>query len=141
MEKYNYRRAITNDVREWIMNDTDIPDNGIMEGRDDDLYNWIEEEIWGEDIVTGNGENYYGTEEFCSECLAGNFDLVYEAVHNMDLDNEGLNILEHYEHKDLARYLDCTIRCYLLLECIYKAVNELLQEGWIKYYAINDSEN
>ena len=128
MEKYNYRRAIIDDLKDWIINESDIMEEGIKENRDDDLSNWIYDETFDEDSVTGNGTYYYGTEEFCSECLSGNFDLLYEAAHEFAIDDEINVLIHHYEHKDLARYFDCTIRCYLLGECIEKALEELQDE-------------
>lgn len=132
MEKYDYRRAITDDIKDWIINETDIIEEGIKEDRDDDLSNWIYEEVFDEDSITGNGPYYYGTEDFCSECLSGNFDILYEAAREFAIDDEVNILIKHYEDKDLARYFDCTIRCYLLMECVYAAVEELIQEGKLK---------
>lgn len=125
MEKYDYRRAITDDIKDWIANETDILEEGITEGKDDDIYNWIYDEIFDEDSITGNGTYYYETEEKCSEYLNGNYDLLYKAMHEFAIDDEVNVLIKHYEDKDLARYFDCTIRCYLLGECIKKALEEL----------------
>lgn len=132
MKKYDYKRAIIDDIKDWIVNETDIIEEGIKEDRDEDLYNWIYEEVFDEDSITGNGPYYYGTEDFCSECLSGNFDILYEAAHEFAIDDEINILIKHYENKDLARYFDCTIRCYLLMECVYAAVEELIQEGKLK---------
>ena len=137
MKKYDYRRAIIDDIKDWIVNDTDLIENGYMEDRDEDLYNWIYEEVFDEDSITGNGPYYYGTENFCSECLSGNFDILYEAAHEFAIDDEINILIKHYEDKDLARYFDCTIRCYLLMECTYAAVEELIQEGKLKNLTSN----
>ena len=137
MEKYDYRRTITNDIKDWIVNDSDILEEEIEEGRDDDIYNWIYDEIFDEDSITGNGTYYYGTEEFCSECLSGNFDLLYEAAHEFAIDDEINILIQHYENKDLARYFDCTIRCYLLMDCIYQAIEELMKDGKFKNLTSN----
>lgn len=137
MEKYDYRRAITDDIKDWIINETDIIEEGIKEDRDEDLYNWIYEEVFDEDSITGNGPYYYGTEDFCSECLSGNFDILYEAAHEFAIDDEVNILIKHYEDKDLARYFDCTIRCYLVMECVYAAVEELIQEGKLKNLTSN----
>ena len=137
MEKYDYRRAITDDIKDWIMTETDFSETGIKDGEDDDLYDWIEEQIWSDSTVTGNDGYYYGTEEFCSECLSGNFSLLYDAA-NEYASGDGIEILiKHYEDKSLARYFDCIIRCYLLMDCIYAAVDELIKEGKIKYLTNN----
>lgn len=140
MEKYDYRRAIIDDVKDWIVNDTDIIEEGYMNGRDDDLYNWIYDEIFNEDSITGNGTYYYGTEEFCSECLSGNFNLLYSAMEEFEVDNETKVLIKHYENKDLARYFDCTIRCYLLMDCIYAAVDELRADGTLRYMGTYNSD-
>ena len=140
MEKYDYRRAMIDDIKDWIVSDTDISEEGIVEGRDDDLYDWIQEEIWDGAVITGNDGYYYGTEEFCSECLSENFDLLYNAAHEFALGDGVDTLIKHYEDKSLARYFDCLIRCYLLGECIYVAVDELIKEGKVKYITNQNSE-
>ena len=133
MEKYDYKRTTIDNIKDWIVNDSDILEEEIEEEREDDLYNWIYDEIFDEDSVTGNGAYYYDTEEKCSEYLAGNFDILYEAVREFAVDDEANVIIKHYENKDLARYFDCTIRCYILMDCIYTAVDELIKDGRLRY--------
>lgn len=128
MDKYDYRRALTDDIKDWIVNDTDIMDNGFDELRDDELPNWIYDEVWNEDSVTGNSSYFYNTEEKCSEYLSGNYDILYEAAHEFNMDDEINILIKYYENKSLARYFDCTIRCYLLSECIGTALKELINE-------------
>lgn len=137
MEKYDYKRAITDELKDWIVNETDVCEEGIVDGRDDDLYDWIYDNTFGEDAITGNGSYYYGTEDKCSEYLSGNFDLLYEAMHEFAIDDEVNILIKHYEDKDLARYFDCTIRCHLLMDCIYAAIDELIKEGEIKHLTNN----
>ena len=122
MEKYDYRRNLIDDIKDWIINETDITEENK---HDDEIANWIYDEVFNNDGITGNGWSYYGTEEFCSECLSGNFDLLYTAAHEFCIDDEIDILISHYKNKDLARYFDCTIRCYLLGECIEKALEEL----------------
>ena len=117
MEKYDYRRAITDEVKDWIMNDSDIPEEGIKD--EDAIYDWIYDEVFDNDSITGNGPYYFDTEEKCSEYLSGNFDLLYEAMYDFGERDEISFIIQHYEDKDLARYFDCMIRCYLLMDCVY----------------------
>ena len=127
MEKYDYRRAITDDVKDWIVNDTDIMENGYI-SNDEEIYNWIYDEVFNNDSITGNGAYYYNTEEKCSEYLSDNFDLLYEAAHEFCIDDEINILINHYEDKSLARYFDCTIRCYLLMDCILTAIKELQEK-------------
>lgn len=122
MEKYDYKRAIIDDIKDWIVNDTDIIENGIKEERDDELVNWIYDEIWAEDGVTGNGIFGYAPADKCEEYLAGNLRLAFEALENFSV---SLKELAKKDTNELIRYLDCTIRCYLLDECIAAALDEL----------------
>ena len=127
MDKYDYRRALTDDLKDWIVNNTDIMEEGVVEERDNELPNWIYDEVWGEDSITGNGYSYYASEEKCSEYLADNYDILYDAAREFCLDDDINILINHYKNKDLARYFDCTIRCYLLGECIDVALEELVK--------------
>ena len=129
MGKYDYRRAITEAVKDWIVNESDILENEYNEERDDELSNWIYDEVWTEDSITGNGIYYYDTEDKCSEYLSENFDLLYEAAQTFCNDDDINILMDHYKNKDLARYFDCTIGCYLLDKCIEKALEELKYDG------------
>lgn len=129
MDKYDYRRVLTDDLKDWIVNDTDIMEEGIIEERDDELPNWIYDEVWGRDEITGNGMYFYDTEEKCSEHLADNYELLYDAVREFSVDDDIRILIEYFKNKSLARYFDCTIRCYLLSECIGTALEELMDEA------------
>ena len=125
MEKYDYRRAIIDDLKDWIVNDTDIMENKEQYGDRELLIAWIYDEAFTESSITGNGYDWYNTEEKCSEYISDNFELLYEAAHEYCIDDEMNTLIQQYEDKSLARYFDCTIRCYLLGECIEKALEEL----------------
>ena len=124
MEKYDYREAIINDLKDWIINETDILEN-ISNIDDDDFIEWLEDEAFSQDSITGNGLEYYDTEEKCSEYLSGNYDLLYKAAYKFYMDDDINNVIKHYQNKSLARYFDRAIRCYLLRECIEEALKEL----------------
>ena len=127
MEKYDYKRAIIDDLKDWIVNDTDIIEEDNLEDNleDEDLLNWIYDETWAEDGITGNGIFGYAPASKCEEYLAGNLHLALEA-----LDSFGASFkdLLPKANDELIRYLDCTIRCYLLMDSIYIAVEELKNE-------------
>lgn len=57
MEKYDYRNAVLEDVREAIMNNTECrPESGeSME----DFIERVYEDLWVNDSVTGNGSGSY----------------------------------------------------------------------------------
>lgn len=128
MEKYDYRRAITDAIKDWIVNDTDLMEEGGSSIYDDDIADWIYDEVWDEDFITGNGIYYHDTEDKCSEYICYNFDLLYEAAREYCIDDDINVLIKHYEDQSLARYFDTTIRCYLLGECIEKALEELKNE-------------
>ena len=124
MEKYDYRNEITKNIKSWIADNTDFLEEKPEEDHDE-LSSWLYDELFIEDEITGNGTYFYDSEDNCSEYLSDNFDLVYEAMREYCI-NDDINILiKQYENKSLARYFDCTIRCYLLGECIEKALEEL----------------
>ena len=123
MEKYNYEDAITQDVKDWIINETDILTNRDAYGTDYELIDWIEDEVWGDDSVTGNGDFCYAGEDECSMFLAGNSDLLYEALDS--LGTTAPSLIEHYYDHSMYQYFDTTIRCYLLVPCIERAIEEL----------------
>lgn len=124
MEKYDYRNEITKNIKSWIADNTDFLKEKPEEDHDE-LSNWLYDELFIEDEITGNGPYFYSSEDVCSEYLSDNFDLVYKAMREFCIDDDINTLIEHYENKSLARYFDCIIRCYLLGECIEKALEEL----------------
>ena len=123
MEKYNYEEAIINDLKDWLINETNI-----LEQKDlnyEDLFESIYDEAFSIDSITGNSSDYYDTEDNCSKYLAGNINLLYLAARDFCIDDDILILIKHYEDKSLARYFDSTIRCYLLGDCINKVLEEL----------------
>ena len=124
MKKYNYEEAIINDLKDWLINETNI-----LEQKDlnyEDLFESIYDEAFSIDSITGNGYDYYDTEDNCSKYLAGNIDLLYLATRDFCIDDDINTLIKHYEDKSLARYFDCTIRCYLLGDCIGKVLEDII---------------
>lgn len=119
MEKYNYEEAIISDLKDWITNEAIISE--LKDLNYEDLY----EEAFTIDSITGNGLDYYDTEDNCSKYLAGNIELLYLAAREYCIDDDINTVIKHYEDKSLARYFDSTIRCYLLGDCIDKVLKEI----------------
>ena len=120
MDKYDYRKAIIEDIKEYIKNN---PQQAVGPFVTDDIENYWYDILWAEDCITGNGANWYDTEEKCEEYLALNLDLGLEACEEFGIDIRAL--LAAASNKNAARYIDCTIRCYLLGECLSQALEEL----------------
>ena len=124
--KYDYKQAMTNDIINYIL--YNCPEYLSEINEYDELREKLWEELWAEDSITGNGDNYYDTEEKCFEYISGDIDLVYEAAREFCIDDDINNIIEQYTKKTLGRYLDCTTRCYILGNAIDLAL-ERIKDG------------
>ena len=137
MKKYDYEEAITNDIIDYIKDNnveldwTDTEDNIIED---------LTDMLWNEDCITGNGTQYYNTENKCSEYLCQNTDILYEAAQEFCIDDNIITLISHFENKTLARYFDSTIRCYLLDSCIAKAIEILKKEEYEKFFRESDGD-
>lgn len=120
MEKYDYRAAMVKDIKDYIINNPDLWADPMNE---DDINNYWYDLLWSEDCITGNGTYWYESESVCEEYLSHNIDLALEAVQEFGIDMKAL--LEAASNHNAARYMDCTIRCYLLGECVDRALEEL----------------
>ena len=100
MEKYDYYIEVTNDVENWLdSNDFDLSQ---FENREE-AAEFLRDELWAEDDITGNGPYGYTSEEKCEEFLCHNWDLVIEGF-----DTFGVSIPDlraQYKKKNLARVL------------------------------------
>lgn len=126
MEKYNYWKEVANDVYCWMDRDGNPLDISQFSNREE-AADWLFDELYTEDSITGNGTFGYATEELCEEYLCHNLDLLIIACDEFDVSWKVAKV--HYENKQLARYLDCTIRCYVLMTAIYNALTEREQGG------------
>jgi len=120
MERYDYRQNVKDDVKTYIK------DNEIHWTEDDrdDVGQKLNDDLWTEDSVTGNGSGSYTFNTWqAEENVCHNTDLLAEALEEWG--QQGENILEKG-----AEWADVTIRCYLLGECIGTAMDELEEEGW-----------
>ena len=118
-ERYNYLEAVTNDVREYIRDNIDVSE---WKGNRDGLEEHLNDVLWMEDSVTGNGSgSYYCNTWRAEEVLSHNWDLLAEALREFGQD--GADALERG-----AEAMDVTIRCYLLSQAISEALDELEEE-------------
>lgn len=115
MERYDYLEAVTNDVRDYISNEIDFKDFDSL----DDLREFLNDELWVNDSVTGNGSGSYTCNAYyAEEYLCHNWDLLAEAFNEF-----GCEI--GYEFGRGPESCDVTIRCYLLGQAIEKALEEI----------------
>lgn len=121
METYDYREAIVNDIKQCMLDEGEELYPALDESRQD-YFDRMDDYLWGEDRVTGNGPNFYDTEEECYKYLCGNLSLYFDAAYEFDsFPHPG----SPWIYKNPAQYMDCTIRCYLLYECLDRVIDEI----------------
>ena len=119
MNKYNYYNEVQNDVENWL-DDEYNPFNLAQFPNRDAAAKYLANKLWDNDLVTGNGGEYYTDEETCEEFLCHNLKLAVQACQDFGITFDTLK--DHYKMNDLARYVDCAIRCYVLSAAIVQAL-------------------
>ena len=123
MERYNYLEAVTNDAKQTILENLKYWEFSNRE----ELEEKANKELWCNDSVTGNASGSYTFSAWdAEENLCHNMNKLEEACDEFEEDiGEAI--------KQGAEYCDVSIRCYLLEEAISAAIDELEEEGKIKY--------
>lgn len=117
---YDYREAMTEDVKEWIKENIDLTE--WTEDREG-LEQQLNDDLWTEDSITGNASgSYYCNSYNAEESIAHNWDLLNEALD--EFGQNGINVI-----KKGAEWADVTIRCYLLWSVISDVLNEMEENG------------
>lgn len=128
---YDYREAMTEDVKEWIKENVDLTE--WTEDREG-LEQQLNDDLWTADSVTGNGSGSYTFNRVqASLYVLDNMDLLKEAIDEFATDPATVGdkfISEDYE------WFDVTIRCYLLGSIISDVLNEMEENG-----DFNESDN
>lgn len=121
---YNYYEAMKQDIREYLNDDyvwKRIEEQDITTA--DDLCEYLNDELWIEDSVTGNGSGSYTFNRYTAkEYVEDNLDLVREMVQEFCIDADTL--CEHFLNEDYE-WFDVSVRCYILGECIAEVVEEM----------------
>lgn len=117
---YDYREAMTEDVKEWIKENIDLTEwTEDREGLEQQLNN----DLWTEDSITGNASgSYYCNSYNAEESIAHNWNLLNEALDEFEQNN--INVIEKG-----AEWADVIIRCYLLRSVISDVLNEMEENG------------
>lgn len=129
MEKYDYMEAVKEDVKAWLEDHEDFKESYADEAgawlRDDnadEIADELNERLFCEDSVTGNGSgSYYCNTWRAEESLCHNLDLLGEALTEFGCD-------ANYITENGAEACDVTIRCYLLGSAIREALEELQEQ-------------
>lgn len=121
---YNYQQAVMYDIKDFIKNTYDTAQ--LMNLDVSNIVDQIRDELWDSDAVTGNIYGY-DSEDVVLQYVGENLKLALEALREF-----GCNLKDIPEDRP-GRWLDTTIRCYLLDQYLEQAVKELkheLQEQW-----------
>ena len=117
MERYDYQNAVENDVRNYVSENVNLNDFETKE----ELCNWLNDNLWMEDSVTGNASGSYTFNAWeAEENLCHNWDLLSEATEEMGLSTDML--------KDGPESCDVAIRCFLLGQAVDAVVDEVWEE-------------
>lgn len=117
---YDYREAMTENVKEWIKENIDLTE--WTEDREG-LEQQLNDDLWTEDSITGNASgSYYCNSYNAEESIAHNWDLLNEALDEFGQNN--INVIEKG-----AEWADVTIRCYLLGFVISDVLDEMEENG------------
>lgn len=117
---YDYREAMTEDVKEWIKENIDLTE--WTEDREG-LEQQLNDDLWTEDSITGNASgSYYCNSYKAEESIAHNWDLLNEALD--EFGQNDINVI-----KKGTEWADVTIRCYLLWSVISEVLDELEENG------------
>ena len=121
-ERYDYHKAMYEDIRNAI---EELGGLDAIENKMDSCYSEVEEylndELWTWDSVTGNGSGSYWFNSYKAQCaLIGNLDLLGDAIREFETDASKLC-------RD-PESADVTIRCYMLYQIIGEVVADLRNE-------------
>lgn len=122
MGKYDYLKAVKEDVKDYINSEIDPAQFEDL----DALREYLNDELFCYDGVTGNGSgsytfNYYKAEEY----ICHNWDLLAEALEEYGDDTSIL--------KKGPEACDVTIRCYLLPRAIDEVLSEKSWENFEEF--------
>lgn len=115
MEKYDYRKAVEDDVRDYIEYGINPKEFSSREK----LEEYLQDVLWTSDGVTGYASGSYTFNTWqAEEYLCHNLDLLEEACE--EFGEGGFDILEKG-----AEAADVAIRCYLLNGAISEVIDEM----------------
>lgn len=114
---YNYNDAMREDIKNYINDEVTLSDYDDK----DELFQYLEEQLWVEDTVTGNASGSYTFNRYeAEENLCHNWDILEEIKEEW-----GATSLDFSN----PEALDVTIRCYLLNGAINEVLDEMKNNG------------
>lgn len=132
---YDYLEAMKEDVKKWINDNKDSIDKV---GSLDELKEQLNDDLWADDDVTGNGSDagYPMDDAEMREAVHENSELCKDAL--LDFGTTSDKIAEKFLEGDYV-FFDATIRCYLLAQAIDEIVNEN-EEEYTRLFVTEEQE-
>lgn len=118
---YNYLEAMKQDIINYIRDEVTTTDFSDI----DDLRDTLEDDLWVDSTITGNGGDDYADNETSKQYLDGNEKLLKEAIYDFCVNRD--RIVDSFLNGNYA-YFDSIIRCYMLSQAISAALNEIESE-------------
>ena len=120
---YNYFDAVNDDVMEYIGNEVNLTE---WKGRRDDLEARLNDDLWINDSVTGNGSGSYTFSRAAArEYVLDNIDDLLHACEDFCID--AATVGQKFLEEDWE-YFDVTIRCWWLGQVISSVLDDLEDE-------------
>ena len=124
--EYNYLEAMVEDITEWMYNNDFSLDD--YDDRDE-THEFLNDALWADDDVTGNGPKGYGAKEDYEYYLCHNWDAFFEAVENLYVDmNDIIEIFDKGNATEFLKYCDTLIRLNTLDMAIDVALDDWINK-------------
>ena len=124
-----YNDEVKADVIEWINENIDYIDDDVKADKDD-LFEYLNDNLWTADSVTGNGSGSYTfSRSIAMENVFADIETVIDALKEFCVPAE--TIAEKFLESDFE-YFDVTARCYVLGSAIYEVLEEMEEEGFFE---------
>lgn len=123
----NYFEQVKEDVKTWMEDNVYYFDLEEYRGNREGAEEWLTDNLWTEDSITGNGSGSYTFDrEEAKEHVLNDIDTVTEALREFCVDAE--TIADKFLSEDWE-YFDITARCYVLHQAVYEICEELEIKG------------
>ena len=126
---HDYIEEMKRDIAQYIADEAEIED-----GEDrDDFEQRINDNLWIEDSVTGNGSGSYTcSRSKAHENVMGNEHFIRNLIDDFGVDAKEL--VDRFMSADYE-WFDVLIRCYLLGQVLSEVIDELTETGAIRFVA------
>lgn len=125
MMNYNYLENMKEDIKEYILNDSELSIDDLIYNRSE-LEEKLNEDLWAYDGVTGNASGSYTFNSYkAEEYVLDNMDLLETMCNEFCVDEKtiGRKFLD-----GSWEWMDVSIRCYLLGQAISEVLDDIEEE-------------